>query len=208
MAISASTPVLLATTNPGKLREFKGLMHGWLPPDRIRCLSDLSPVPPPEENGASFLANARIKAEYYSGAFPGVLVVAEDSGLSVSALGGRPGIHSARFAGPPFSDARNIDRLLERLKDAKDRSASFITQAVVALDGRELFHCRGEVAGRILATSRGAGGFGYDPVFFFPPLGKSFAELRPAEKNRVSHRGRAMEKIRDFLINLAKETGG
>jgi len=192
-------PILLATTNPGKLREFKALLAAELAKYPVYCLEDLPAIAAPEEDGDSFFANARIKALYYSQSFPGMLVVAEDSGLEVRALGNEPGIRSARFAGEPFSDQRNIRLLLQRLEHAEDRGARFVTEAVLARDGRVLFHCRREVNGTILKSPRGKRGFGYDPVFYYPPLQKSFAELEAVEKNAVSHRGRAMQDVSEFL---------
>lgn len=193
-------PILLATTNPGKLVEFRELLQSEFPARSVCCLADLPTVTVPREDGGSFLANARIKALHYSRAFPAMLVVAEDSGLEVPSLFNAPGIHSARYAGNPPSDERNVRLLLEQLSHHKDRNARFVTEAVVAREGRVQFHGRGEVKGTILESPRGNGGFGYDPVFFYPPLGKSFAQLHRFEKNAVSHRGIAMKKVKQFLM--------
>ncbi|MBN1196155.1 MAG: non-canonical purine NTP pyrophosphatase [Candidatus Aminicenantes bacterium] len=198
-------PILLATTNPGKLAEFRELLQSEFPAGLVCCLADLPAVTVPQENGGSFLANARIKALHYSRAFPVMLVVAEDSGLEVPSLCNAPGVHSARYAGNPPSDERNIRFLLEQLSHHKDRDARFVTEAVVARDGRILFHGRGEVKGKILESPRGDGGFGYDPVFFYPPLGKSFAQLHQFEKNAVSHRGLAVKKVKQFLMKTLAE---
>ncbi|HDP95968.1 MAG TPA: RdgB/HAM1 family non-canonical purine NTP pyrophosphatase [Candidatus Aminicenantes bacterium] len=199
------TPILLATTNPGKLLEFRELLRLDFPAGLVFCLADLPAATVPQENGGSFLANARIKALHYSRAFAAMLVVAEDSGLEVPSLCNAPGVHSARYAGHPPSDERNIRLLLEKLAHHADRNACFITEAVVARDGEVLYHCRGEVKGVILETPRGSDGFGYDPVFYYPPLARSFAELSSSEKNAVSHRGQAMAKVRKFLTTPGLE---
>jgi len=197
------TSILLATTNPGKLKEFRELMPRENDAGTLLCLEDLPSLPAPEESGSTFLQNARIKALYYSRAFPELVVVAEDTGLVVTALKGAPGVRSARFAGLPSSDTRNVHVLLKRMRGVRNRSARFVTQAVVAREGKELFNCRGEVKGRILKEPRGDGGFGYDPVFYYHPYRRSFAQLGSDEKNRISHRGRAMAEVSRFLFFLA-----
>jgi XTP/dITP diphosphohydrolase len=154
------------------------------------------------EDGATFEENARKKAEHYSAFVPGEIVLADDSGLEVDALGGAPGVHSARYAAT--SSAENADdrannaRLLRELSHAVDRAARFVCVIAVAQGGRTLATFRGEAQGRILAEPRGSSGFGYDPLFFFAALGKTFAELTPEEKAAVSHRGAAFRKFLDW----------
>ncbi len=154
----------------------------------------------PEETGDSYAANALLKARA-AAALTGALALADDSGLEVDALGGAPGVHSARYGGPELDDAGRCARLLEALRDvpAERRTARF--RCVIALacpDGRHRL-VEGMAEGLILAAPRGRGGFGYDPLFYYPPLGRTFAELTEAEKAEVSHRGRAMRAARALL---------
>lgn len=193
--------VYVATSNQGKLRDF-GTAAGI---HRIEVLPipTLSAIPPPAETGDSFEANARLKAEYYSHHARGELVLADDSGLTLDALDGEPGVRSARYAaGHEFSsvhaqDEANNRLVLARMQDVPDarRGAAFVCVIAVAKDGttRAAFH--GEVRGRLLQAPRGQNGFGYDPLFFFPEMRRSFAELTDREKFSVSHRGRAFEKF-------------
>jgi XTP/dITP diphosphohydrolase len=192
--------VLIATSNSGKLRDFAGAAapHGVA----VASLPDFDSLPGVPEDGATFEANARKKAEHYSRFASGQLVLADDSGLEVDALGGAPGVLSARYAAP--SPAANADdhannvRLLRELSRATDRRARFVCVIAAARDGRTLAAFRGEAEGRILAAPRGSGGFGYDPLFFFPALGKTFAELTPQDKAGVSHRGAAFRKFLEW----------
>lgn len=190
--------LLAATTNRGKAREIARALEG-LPLD-ILTLDDLDPTPAAPEEGRTFLENARQKGLFYSLRSP-ILTLAEDSGLEVDHLDGAPGIFSARFSGPEADDARNIVKVLDLLRGVPEnkRTARFICCAVLCRDGRVLAEMTGRVEGRISLESRGRGGFGYDPIFFYPPLGRTFAELSPAEKNAVSHRGQALKMVRDFL---------
>lgn len=188
----------LASSNPGKLRELSaaaqanGIELALLP-----AYDQLAPFP---ENESSFALNALEKALYYSRGHDG-LVCADDSGLCVEALGGRPGVHSARYAGPEASDEANNRKLLAELEGVPEekRAARFVCVLALARGGRLLALFSDYVAGRILPAPRGAGGFGYDPVFFYPPLGKATAELAPEEKNRISHRGKAFAKLLAYL---------
>jgi XTP/dITP diphosphohydrolase len=150
------------------------------------------------EAGSTFAENALMKAQYYH-RISGLLTVADDSGLEVEALGGAPGIYSGRYAGPDASDAHRVVMLLEQMKDLSDeRRARFICAAAVAWDGGEKVFL-GEVQGVILKSGRGENGFGYDPVFLYEPLGKTFAELTSSEKLEVSHRGRAFRRLTAWL---------
>ncbi|HTS78830.1 MAG TPA: RdgB/HAM1 family non-canonical purine NTP pyrophosphatase [Bryobacteraceae bacterium] len=178
------------TSNRGKLREFQ-----LAAPDFEICPVD---APPPEEHGATFEETARAKTEYYS-RFARGWVFADDSGLEVDALGGAPGVHSARFAGPDATDERNNALLLERLRGVENRSARFVCSIALARDGRIEKTFRGAVEGRILDAPRGEHGFGYDPLFFYPPFGCTFGEATDEQKMHVSHRGIALQAMLDFL---------
>jgi XTP/dITP diphosphohydrolase len=192
-------PLLVATTNAGKLREIRDVLAG-LPID-IRSLADLPPIVEPEETGRTFAANARAKALYYAAAAD-LLTVAEDSGLEIDALDGAPGVHSARFGAdeaPTYPEKfAMIYRLLAE-RHAPESPARFVCALALAEPGRVLFEARGAVEGRITSPPRGAGGFGYDPIFFHPPFGRTLAEVGAAEKLSVSHRGQAFRQLRQYL---------
>jgi XTP/dITP diphosphohydrolase len=181
-----------ATTNPGKLREFRLAAGAGLE------IVPLTGIPPCEETGESFEENAIQKATYYSRHAAG-LMFAEDSGLEVNALGGAPGVRSARFAGEGASDADNNRLLTEKLRGVGDRSARYCCAIALAQEGRALQTFRGEVAGEIIDDPRGTNGFGYDPYFLYEPFGLTFAEIPPERKLAVSHRGRAVARMRDWL---------
>ena len=189
-------PILLATTNPGKLRELKEIIGG-IGLDVIGLDDDESTDE--IEIGASFTENALLKARHYH-QLSRLPTIADDSGLEVDALAGAPGINSARYAGPNSNDADRIARLLSELKAVppERRQARFVCVAAIVWDGGEQSF-RGEASGVILEAPRGQNGFGYDPVFFDPVLGKTFAELTQSEKAQVSHRGRAFRKIGAWL---------
>jgi XTP/dITP diphosphohydrolase len=194
--------IVLATHNKGKLREFRNLL---LPmKSRILSLSDVAISTEFEESGNSFAENARLKAIACSDLIQ-LPVLADDSGLEVEALGGRPGIHSARYAGPGATDSDRVRKLLEELEMAAgERDARFVCALALARDGLLLQESEGECRGIIAEEPRGQNGFGYDPVFFFPELGKTFAELDEHEKNRYSHRARAVASfLRDLRRNPA-----
>jgi XTP/dITP diphosphohydrolase len=195
--------VLIATSNGGKLRDFAGAAT----PFNIEILPvpNFAALPPVIENGVTFEENARKKAEEYSRAVPGELILADDSGLEVDALKGAPGVHSARFAADAphlvdnnTDDESNNTRLLRELKDVppEKRNARFVCVLAAARDGQTLAVFRGEAEGIILNRGRGTNGFGYDPLFYFPQIQKAFAELTPEEKAQYSHRGAA---FRQFL---------
>ena len=180
-----------ATTNPGKLREFRLAAQGRI---EIAALSTLASIPPLEEHGETFEANAVEKALYYSRHAPGWLF-ADDSGLEVDALGGAPGVQSARFAGPGASDEANNRLLLERLRGVATPTARFVCVIALAEKGRLLETFRGVVEGRILEQPLGQGGFGYDPLFFYPPFDCSLAEVSAERKFSASHRGQALRAM-------------
>lgn len=194
--------IYCATGNPGKLREFQlaaKILHIDIAP-----LDNLKSIAAPEEHGATFEDNARIKAEYYSRLAPGPLF-ADDSGLAVDALGGEPGVRSARYAGGA-GDAANNQLLLERLGDRTDRTARFVCVIALAESGRTIRTFRGEVEGEILHRLRGPGGFGYDPLFYYPPFRRSFGEVEDALKFSVSHRGNALRMMLDYLASTFTAT--
>ena len=183
------------STNAGKLREF-ALAARESGVDRlvIEPLPELKQIPAPAEDGATFEENARLKAAYYS-RFTREQVFADDSGIEVDALGGAPGVYSARYAGLGATDAKNNALLLRNRTGATNRTARFVCAFALSRDGQVLETVRGSAEGEILQAPRGAGGFGYDPLFFYPPRGCSFAELSAEEKFAVSHRGNALRAL-------------
>jgi XTP/dITP diphosphohydrolase len=229
-AIEESTipTLLIATSNKGKVAEIASLLEGL--DCRAIGLEDLPQVPPPvEETGTTFVENALIKADYYQ-RVSGLLTLADDSGLEVDALDGRPGVYSARYGGEGLSSAKQIGLLLEEMKDTPEerRTARFVCvvalvgvagktsderESVWRLDGssvdspvrtqiRQTFEARCE--GRIAFAQRGAGGFGYDPIFIDAELGRTFAELSPEEKSSRSHRGKALRSTIEYLESILK----
>ena len=195
--------LLIASQNPGKLNEMKLLLEGL--PFRVLSPRDLGILTAPEETGSTFLENATLKALDYARR-SGRLTVADDSGLSVDALDGGPGLYSSRFGGEGASDDDRNRTLLERLHGLPpERRGARFTSAVAAVrDGRVLFQAEEIVEGRIAEEPRGASGFGYDPIFFYPPFGKSFGEVSGSEKDRVSHRGKSFARLREFLRSLGR----
>jgi XTP/dITP diphosphohydrolase len=192
--------VYCATSNPGKLREFQ-----LAAPDfDLRQLP--RPVPPPDETGSTFEENAIGKAEYY-GRFADGYLFADDSGLEVDVLGGAPGVHSARYAGPEATDADNNALLLQRLTGVTDRRARFICVIALVKDGKLVGTSRGAAEGRILEAPRGSGGFGYDPLFYYEPFGRTFGEAPIGNKMLVSHRGQALGAMFTFLRGISANTG-
>jgi XTP/dITP diphosphohydrolase len=166
---------------------------------KIEPLPGLTQIPAPDENGRTFEENAKIKAEFYS-SLTEEFVLADDSGLEVAALDGAPGIYSARYAGPNATDADNNVLLLRRLENQDHRAARFVCAVALARAGRVCTTVRGTVEGEILGQPRGNRGFGYDPLFFYPPLGRTFAELSRNEKFAVSHRGQALRRLFTYLM--------
>jgi XTP/dITP diphosphohydrolase len=183
-----------ATTNPGKLREFRLAAERLGRHIEIATLPNLSSIDPVEETGDTFKENAVRKAVYYSAHAPGPLF-ADDSGLEVDALGGEPGVRSARFAGPGATDEANNLLLLEKLRGMEQRRARFVCLIALAEKGALLATFRGVVEGEILHEPRGPNGFGYDPLFFYPPFGCSFGEVGGERKLLVSHRGQALRQL-------------
>jgi XTP/dITP diphosphohydrolase len=194
--------IYCATGNAGKLREFQ--LAAGTAGIEIALVPGFREIPPCVEDGATFAENAAKKALHYAAHAPG-LVFADDSGLVVDALDGAPGVYSARFAGPEAADEANNRLLLEKLRGETNRAARFI--CVIALAGGGLVRglYTASVEGVIIGEPRGAGGFGYDPLFFYPPYGCTFGEASEQQKLRVSHRGQA---FRQMLESLARKPGG
>ena len=190
--------VFLASSNPGKLREYRVLAGDS--PIELALLPNFSEITPFEETAPTFAENSAGKAFYYSGLAPGT-VLADDSGLVVPALGGAPGVFSARYAGPGASDADRVRKLLREMStlNGDDRKARFVCVTTLAQNGRVVAVLSDSAEGIIATEPKGADGFGYDPVFFFPQLGRTYAELTREEKNQYSHRGRAFRKAIAYL---------
>jgi XTP/dITP diphosphohydrolase len=212
MTDSPRRDLLLASTNAGKIRELARLLDGV--PVNLRTLTEFPQLPVAEESGETFEANASIKAEHY-GRLSGLLTLADDSGLEVAALGGRPGVRSARYAGEDASDRQKMMRLLEELRGSADqgRRARFVCVMALYDPATEALNFfRGICRGRIAADPRGTGGFGYDPVFIPRGYDVSFAELPSQVKEQISHRAGALSEARRFILtryasaSLAGET--
>lgn len=197
----------VASSNPGKLRDFAAATEDL--GVAIEPLPGIGEIPAPPENEPTFAGNARVKAAYYSRFAPAELVLADDSGLEVGALNGEPGVRSARFAddagfmanSPAAVDERNNLYLLRRLANVPEdsRTARYRCVLVASRDGECIYTGEGSVDGKILAAPRGNGGFGYDPLFYLPELGKTMAEIDLTTKHKISHRGRA---LRNLLLSM------
>jgi XTP/dITP diphosphohydrolase len=203
----AAQEILVATTNPGKVRELRALLGAQV---EWKSLADFPGIPEVKEDGATFAENARKKALGYAQA-TGLWTLADDSGLVVDALDGAPGVNSARFSGDrpkgadrKLLDRRNMEKLLSLLQDvpAEKRTARFVCCLCLASPEKVLLETRGTLEGRIATEPAGTGGFGYDPVFLVPPLGKTVAQLGAEEKNAISHRGNAMRALKPLLMGL------
>lgn len=195
--------IVLASRNKNKVSELLALLSEHISDIEVLSLNDVGIYGDIEESGETFEENALIKA--CVAATSGYIGIGDDSGLSVDALGGAPGVYSARYAGEHGNDAANNALLLENLRDVSDRSARFVcTIACVFPKDAEIdpIIVRGEVEGRIIDDARGECGFGYDPIFYYPPFGKTLAELDPCEKNKVSHRARAIEALAQRLREI------
>lgn len=196
--------VLIASSNKGKLRDFSAVAS--LHSVEVEPIANFALLPMAVEDGETFEENARKKAEHYSRYVGGELVLADDSGLAVDALSGAPGVRSARYAVAGDEELGNSDdkannaKLLYEMKDVADekRTARFVCVIAVARDGRTVATFDGKAEGVLLRELRGTGGFGYDPMFYFPELKKTFAELSPTEKAAVSHRGQAFRKFMEW----------
>ena len=193
--------IVLGSTNPGKLRELRALLADL--PVELRGLGERPEAEPPEETGGTFAENARLKALGLARQL-GCWVLADDSGLCVDALDGGPGVHSARYAGDDATDEARVAKLLDELADVDGpkRTAAFVCAAVLASPDGVLLETDGRCDGRIVRHPRGHNGFGYDPVFFYPDFGATFAEVSAEAKNSVSHRGRALRALGERLPEL------
>ena len=197
--------LLIATTNRDKLREIRSVLAGMLV--ELLTLADLPPADEPDETGATFAENARLKARHYADAAarfindPGLLIVAEDSGLVIDALDGEPGVRSARFLRPDASYSERFDEIYRRLaaRPAAPRTARFICALAAVRGGAVAFETAGVIEGEISPAPRGTRGFGYDPIFVYPPHGRTLAEVSDVEKLRVAHRGHAFRNLRAWL---------
>ena len=198
--------LVIATKNRGKVAEIRSLLGSTLKKIQneveMMSLLDISPMPSPRETGSTFAENAKIKGLYYADKLK-ALCIADDSGLSVEALKGVPGVSSARFAGIGATDEQNTALLLERLLEhPRPWKAMFVCVAVATLPGRVIAQATGAVQGEILPAPRGSGGFGYDPVFLVTSHGKTMAELSMDEKNRISHRSVAIRSLVAEMRNI------
>ncbi len=196
--------LLIASANAGKIIEYRSLLAG------VECdlvsMVDAGVANDIEETGSTYEENARIKAVTCAER-SGLVTLGDDSGLEVDALGGEPGLYSARYAGDNATDAERVAYLLSKMKDVppERRTARFVCVIAIAVPGEDVTFCRGECHGLIVEEPRGILGFGYDPAFFMPDLGKTVAELQPEVKNRVSHRGRAAAEARKVLRRFIDE---
>ena len=186
-------PLVLATRNEGKISEFNDLIAGF--GIEIKSLKDFGPIPLVEEDGTTFEDNAYKKASFTAKVL-GLPALADDSGLMVEALGGMPGVRSARYAGEGAADRENNHKLLEVMKGVNKRNANFMCIIAIAVPAGPALIYEGRCDGHITREPMGQNGFGYDPLFYFPPLKKTFAQMGPEEKNQVSHRGKAMAELR------------
>ncbi len=191
----------VATANRGKLEEIKKLLEDM--PVEVRSLNQMEKAPEIIEDGETFAENAVKKAEAVT-RMTAEIALADDSGLEVDALEGAPGVYSARFAGEKAFDEENNEKLLEMLKgvEQEERTARFRCVIAVAVPGKETVTVEGCCEGKIAYEPRGTNGFGYDPLFYYPSFGCTLAQLKPEEKNRISHRGRALQEAKKVLENL------
>jgi XTP/dITP diphosphohydrolase len=203
--VRAPVKLHVASSNPGKLAEFRDLaaVAEATAPIELELMPGFASLPQFKENAPTFAENAAGKALHYSRLCEG-LVIADDSGLVVPALGGAPGVRSARYAGPKATNSQRIEKLLGEMrgKAGSERAAHFVCAIALAQRGHALAVVTGRVEGEILIAPSGGGGFGYDPVFYFPALKKSFAEISAEEKNQFSHRGKAFRRLLAALSSM------
>jgi XTP/dITP diphosphohydrolase len=189
-----STTLVIATSNKGKTAEIKDLLKGF--PVDIKNLNDFGPIPPLKEDGNTFDENAYQKASF-AARILGLPALADDSGLLVEALDGAPGIHSARYAGEHATDKQRYLKLLDEMKGKSNRNSAFECVISIAVPTGSALTYEARCQGLITERPAGSNGFGYDPIFFYPPLNKTFAQLTREEKSRVSHRGKAFAELKD-----------
>ncbi|MCP3929844.1 MAG: XTP/dITP diphosphatase [Bacteroidetes bacterium] len=195
------TIIVLATNNKNKVKEFQHILKDFKV--EIRSLSDFGPIPEAIEDGDSFDENAYIKA-HHTARVLGLPAIADDSGLVVEALGGAPGVHSARYAGENSTDKENTLKLLQEIKKHKNRKAFFKCVLSIAVPSGPALTYEGECHGKIVDTPRGENGFGYDPVFYFEEYEKTFAELTMDEKSKISHRGKALSEFQTEIDKVLR----
>lgn len=186
--------LVLASRNAGKTGELRGLLKNF--PVELKNLDDFGSIPPVEEDGTTFDENAYKKAAFTAKVL-GLPTLADDSGLEVDALGGLPGVHSARYAGPNASDTDNSAKLSSEMKGKTNRAATFVCVISIAVSAGMALTYEGRCEGLIAEAPAGENGFGYDPLFYYPPLKRTFAQLSVEEKNQVSHRGKAMAQLKE-----------
>ncbi len=196
-----TTILILATTNKNKVKEFQEMLKDF--PIEIRSLADFGPLPEAIEDGATFDENAYKKA-IHTARILGFPAIADDSGLAVEALNGAPGVYSARYAREDATDAENVDKLLHEMQGIKNRKAAFHCVLSIAVPSGPALTYEGSCEGILLEERRGESGFGYDPVFYFEDLGKTFAECTMEEKNKVSHRGKALADLKAEFPQVLK----
>jgi XTP/dITP diphosphohydrolase len=192
--VTKKQPLVLATRNPGKTREIWELLKDF--PVEIRNLDDFGPIPDVEEDGSTFDENAYKKASFTAKVL-GLPALADDSGLEVEALGGAPGVHSARYGGPSATDQEKCAKLLQEMEGKANRAAAFMCVISIAVPSGPALSYEARCEGLIAEAPLGENGFGYDPVFYYPPMKRTFAQLSQEEKNRVSHRGKALAELKD-----------
>lgn len=197
--------LLVATKNKGKIKEIDRLLNDVGLNVEVVSLEELGITVDCPETGDTFEANAVEKSLFYNRLAmerePDIYTVADDSGLAVEALDGRPGVLSARYAGEPKNDGNNIIKLLKELKDIRNRKAKFVSVVALTHRNKVVKEFHGEVYGEIIDERRGEEGFGYDPIFYYPPLGQTFAQIQLKEKNKISHRALAFEKLKTFILD-------
>jgi len=199
--MSRPLAIVVATTNQGKLKEFQELLKDQ--PIEILSLADFGPIPEVIEDGETFDDNAYKKA-LFTAKVLGLPAIADDSGLTVEALDGKPGVYSARFAGDEASDQDNIDKLLKDMEGEQNRKAAFQCVLSLAVPSGPALTYEGQCQGEILTKQQGDGGFGYDPIFFSAEIGKTFAEASSDEKNKISHRGKALADMNSEFAKVLK----
>lgn len=186
--------LVIATHNQGKIAEIDSILKSF--PVQVKNLDDFGPIPPVQEDGETFDENAYKKASF-TARLLGFPVLADDSGLMIEALEGAPGVHSARYAGEGAMDEQKCQKILDQMQGKTNRQAVFQCVISIAIPAGPALTYEGQCKGLITEKPSGFNGFGYDPIFYFPPLKKTFAELSREEKNRVSHRGKALKELRD-----------
>lgn len=189
-------PLVIATGNPGKVLEIEDLLNGF--PIQIKSLADFGPIPEVEEDGDTFEENAYKKASF-TAKILGIPALADDSGLMVDALGGEPGVRSARYAGPDATDQQRVAKLLRAMRGQTNRKAAFECVISIAVPSGPALTYEARCEGLIAEAPAGEKGFGYDPIFYYPPLHKTFGQMILAEKRDVSHRGKALSELRQEM---------